>query len=171
MGRTLKYLPSRITIQSFQLIFFYFLLFKCSPPHIAVVLFPVRIINFVGIDSRSCVTRELFFEVLQVPFSKMRSWTFWNVITGNSFFAEKTEYFLLPFTIEHFNYSLQANFEYYSTARYYVHDAKIQATVNFVSPAHRFCRILKCSLIIFYLIYLLIWAMIYKYLEKSILWL
>ena len=46
------------------------------------------------------------------------------------------------FTIERFNYSLQAiffvsNFEYYSTARYYVRDAKIQATLNLASRAHR----------------------------------
>ena len=46
------------------------------------------------------------------------------------------------FTIERFNYSLQAiffvsNFEYYSTARCYVCDGKIQATLNLASRAHR----------------------------------
>ena len=58
------------------------------------------------------------------------------------FFAENTEYFFLQFTIESFNYSLQAIFfvsifEYYAITRYYVHDAKIQSTLNVANRANR----------------------------------
>ena len=52
-----------------------------------------------------------------------------------------------------------------------VRDAKIQATLNLVSRAHRLWRILKCYPITFDLMYLLILAMILKHLKKSILWL